>query len=244
MESVKISSLELISIHAPLTGSDGTLVVDTADWAISIHAPLTGSDSRDRAEILQDFDFNPRSPYGERRAWGESIKPIAQFQSTLPLRGATRNLKKQPQRGTISIHAPLTGSDNGRRRFWVGRPNFNPRSPYGERRQRKTQNKSILISIHAPLTGSDNCTPRCWPTAKNFNPRSPYGERQNQKKERRTSKYFNPRSPYGERLGGTCVVPPDDEFQSTLPLRGATRYGLRHKAAILISIHAPLTGSD
>ena len=36
----------------------------------------------------------------------------------------------------------------------------------------------------------------------------------------------------------------DKEFQSTLPLRGATAYGDRIPKIRSISIHAPLTGSD
>ena len=80
----------MISIHAPLTGSDvytigtkqnqkkfqSTLPLRGATFGnksgkdsnlISIHAPLTGSDL-----IVGEFDirpnhFNPRSPYGERR---------------------------------------------------------------------------------------------------------------------------------------------------------------------------------
>ena len=35
---------------------------------ISIHAPLTGSDLRPDAQVWDIDNFNPRSPYGERRA--------------------------------------------------------------------------------------------------------------------------------------------------------------------------------
>ena len=79
-----------ISIHAPLTGSDGIAMVLDVTATISIHAPLTGSDLGDRSRFaiseisihapltgsdpgLSLFfggyhDFNPRSPYGERHA--------------------------------------------------------------------------------------------------------------------------------------------------------------------------------
>ena len=57
-----------------------------------------------------------------------------EFQSTLPSRGATTAGQIQVEPQTISIHAPLAGSD-------VQKPteenyihdNFNPRSPRGER---------------------------------------------------------------------------------------------------------------
>ena len=58
----------LISIHAPLTGSDGAQINPTSRKKISIHAPLTGS------------DLEPE----------ESAPTWKKFQSTLPLRGATR----------------------------------------------------------------------------------------------------------------------------------------------------------
>ena len=55
------------------------------------------------------------------------------FQSTLPLRGATRGAKGRTYSPPISIHAPLTGSD----------------------RYMRDGAMDIFISIHAPLTGSD-----------------------------------------------------------------------------------------
>ena len=78
------------------------------------------------------------------------------------------------------------------------------------------------ISIHAPLTGSDGCIPQ----------------------EKAIGYYFNPRSPYGERRHATFYLCQTFEFQSTLPLRGATASLICENAEVAISIHAPLTGSD
>ena len=99
------------------------------------------------------------------------------FQSTLPLRGATRRGDTQHQRQGISIHAPLAGSDpntvadaakpkkfqstlplrgaTSRLGSLRRRPYFNPRSPCGERR------------LWLPFL----------PSLLDFNPRSPCGER-------------------------------------------------------------------
>ena len=56
---------------------------------------------------------------------------------------------------------------------------------------------------------------------------------------------FNPRSPHGERPDYTAVIVYRSQFQSTLPARGATRKAIREgKIQVLISIHAPRTGSD
>ena len=56
---------------------------------ISIHAPLTGSDTREIFTTPKSRHFNPRSPYGERHSHLQGIVVAPEFQSTLPLRGAT-----------------------------------------------------------------------------------------------------------------------------------------------------------
>ena len=55
-----------ISIHAPLTGSDIRPLNITIMKNISIHAPLTGSDQASTETKTKIQNFNPRSPYGER----------------------------------------------------------------------------------------------------------------------------------------------------------------------------------
>ena len=57
-----------ISIHAPRTGSDiAPCAVEDESNAISIHAPRTGSDILVYKIWFIIYDFNPRSPHGERR---------------------------------------------------------------------------------------------------------------------------------------------------------------------------------
>ena len=82
---------QVISTHAPRTGSDTSLKGIEGSEYISTHAPRTGSD-----RIFPVFNmgggknFNPRSPHGERPA-GE----IVEWGSA-----------------DISTHAPRTGSDD------------------------------------------------------------------------------------------------------------------------------------
>ena len=57
-----------------------------------------------------------------------------QFQSTLPLRGATNTAGGKATQALISIHTPLAGSDL---------------------RDETVQAEIIHISIHTPLAGSD-----------------------------------------------------------------------------------------
>ena len=77
---------------------------------------------------------------------------------------------------------------------------FNPRSPWGERRHG--------IEILIPEG--------------NFNPRSPWGERLISPAWKNSETDFNPRSPWGERPDFNLTDKQLEEFQSTLPVGGAT----------------------
>ena len=128
----------------------------TVNVLISIHAPLAGCDCRKSV-----------------------AKRLARvFQSTHPLRGATRPARSPYDAGNISIHAPLAGCDCRIRKAAMIRNYFNPRTPCGVRlvcgvgcptpsnfnprtpcgvRLRVIHNLilAVLISIHAPLAGCD-----------------------------------------------------------------------------------------
>ena len=114
-----------ISIRAPLAGSD-------AGDAVHTRAELYFNPRSTRRGI-STADFNPRSPCGERHGTGKSINfttdfnprsPCGErpsetpamfifylFQSALPLRGATRHARREDCCKSISIRAPLAGSD-------------------------------------------------------------------------------------------------------------------------------------
>ena len=145
------------------------------------------------------------------------------FQSTLPARGATQR----------------------RRGVYFRPPNFNPRSPRGERpaltvvilpkisfqstlpargatgRLHRLQSRRG-ISIHAPREGSDRGT--MWSKGKQIQFQSTLPAR-------------------GATVIGRAnfleVI-----FQSTLPARGATKLFIFSNAVNFISIHAPREGSD
>ena len=166
--------------------------------------------------------FNPRSPCGERHEQDSLFDT----------------------KYSISIHAPHAGSDciitarvNGGRDFNPRSPcgerhgkkinrdfgnDFNPRSPCGERLNAIKQKGTLEISIHAPHAGSD-----------------PEGIHQIS-----GIQHFNPRSPCGERLWFLPFLRIQSEFQSTLPMRGATQSLRAYFLEIAISIHAPHAGSD
>ena len=238
----------LISIHAPRVGSDVRLSEHLAKLLISIHAPRVGSDNFVGISIActglfqstlpvwgatytfwcglsNTWDFNPRSPCGERHGpMSMPFWPSRNFNPRSPCGERLLALDHDGLAVEISIHAPRVGSDctyhssaatggnfnprspcgerHGHRR--IGRrasAYFNPRSPCGERRHLRIWFGWLeFISIHAPRVGSDLPLPCPW----------------------RSPPHFNPRSPCGERrpicAGSTSAT----RFQSTLPVWGAT----------------------
>ena len=231
----------MISIHAPRAGSDAhKRHRNRGRRAISIHAPRAGS----------DHNLSPMQIF------------YALFQSTPPVRGATpcyclpallagisihapraggdlydNNLTYQRY---ISIHAPRAGGDVPRpKQPAVSNQNFNPRPPYNRQRHgihfnprspcgerlvsRAFDNVCNRISIHAPRAGSDYPVGLC-------------------------SRYEHGISIHAPRAGsdsaGAFYLPYFIRFQSTLPVRGATRYAAVKQVFYGISIHAPRAGSD
>ena len=124
-----------ISIHAPRGGSDLTLV--SLLWesrAFQSTLPVGGATSGTIFPRIHNTDFNPRSPWGERPTSRHHVTPIVPFQSTLPVGGATLMFRLACLDPIISIHAPRGGSDQVRIEARDQGWNFNPRSPWGERR--------------------------------------------------------------------------------------------------------------
>ena len=100
---------------------------------ISIHAPRVGSDTRTPVRWTRPENFNPRSPCGERPLSRQLGDCCCEFQSTLPVWGATIGQRLPCPDATISIHAPRVGSDPVPTMRPTVITNFNPRSPCGER---------------------------------------------------------------------------------------------------------------
>ena len=144
------------------------------------------------------------------------------FQSTRPMRGATVADQLDSPNGAVSIHAPHAGRDFLLPSYRRRRTGFNPRAPCGARRP--------FAFSPTPVTS--------------FNPRAPCGARRPVSTSPIHDGCFNPRAPCGARRGLREVCEPMVEFQSTRPMRGATRHVrclIRRKA---VSIHAPHAGRD
>ena len=177
---VDILAIVAISIHAPRGGSDqtpeadvktyllfqSTLPVGGATWAtfhasllyaISIHAPRGGSDCRADIQRPPRRDFNPRSPWGERRNFYITTIKMVLFQSTLPVGGATSPASVNSLVILISIHAPRGGSDLSDRLKAGDSLIFQSTLPVGGATLQHIHFPchKLYISIHAPRGGSD-----------------------------------------------------------------------------------------
>ena len=212
---------------------------------ILIHAPLAGCDPCIGREFSCFGDFNPRTPCGVRPSLLSFVVRCTKFQSTHPLRGATKiimpidgqlvisihaPLAGCDQRGEqiviiyiISIHAPLAGCDFRSRRGWWSRRRFQSTHPLrGATSFRHSRSVFLVISIHAPLAGCDEIRKRGSPDI-SISIHAPLaGCDQLRRRARRRHPDFNPRTPCGVRP--TLLI-----FELLF---------------VYISIHAPLAGCD
>ena len=97
-----------ISIHAAREGGDSDQCgCDRTKTAISIHAAREGGDHSAEAAVTAG----------------------AAFQSTPPVKAATRQTGLSEDEADISIHAAREGGDQGQPRRNHALPDFNPRRP-------------------------------------------------------------------------------------------------------------------
>ena len=190
------------------------------------------------------------------------------FQSTLSVRRATYVISRELCSCKISIHALREESDYNCDICAAKIPDFNPRSPWGERHNFYF-NCAFMFLFQSTLSvrratervsGGLICN-------YDFNPRSPWGERrcyfilrvvvtifQSTLSVRRATclgysaltknRYFNPRSPWGERPRCFRTYPISQLFQSTLSVRRATQSYSQSMEGFTISIHALREESD
>ena len=141
--------------------------------------PVGGATGKNDLEDIKMNEFQSTLPVGGATFFSSTNDIIFEFQSTLPVGGATWDEHHKRNTLAISIHAPRGGSDSAAEAIGKGQRDFNPRSPWGERRYFFIDTfVGFGISIHAPRGGSDfrlrfYCVGDFY-----FNPRSPWGERQ------------------------------------------------------------------
>ena len=161
--------------------------------------------------------------WGATRISENSSSKVLSFQSTLPVWGATANSSTKPLKPLISIHAPRVGSDTASCRFKESSRYFNPRSPCGERRFYSGPDApDPAFQSTLPVWGATRSLMSGFVRIKHFNPRSPCGERPRDFTLLMKRIHFNPRSPCGERPVTAAGIHAAAQFQSTLPVWGAT----------------------
>ena len=85
----RVAAVERISIHTPLAGSDVAPRPSRDERIISIHTPLAGSDLQSLLGLGALLGISIHTPLAGSDVT-DSLEPSpVQFQSTLPLRGAT-----------------------------------------------------------------------------------------------------------------------------------------------------------
>ena len=146
----------------------------------------------------------------------------------------------------ISIHAPLTGCDTRQHISARHNSNFNPRTPHGVRRNK--MHNIVRISLFQSTHPSRGATHLSWTVRlsyRHFNPRTPHGVRLPHGGNDVRHADFNPRTPHGVRPPGRWPA-----RLSTANFNPRTPHGVRPVTfidsfgAMMISIHAPLTGCD
>ena len=148
--------LVMISIHAPHAGSDGRACSSPGFYAISIHAPHAGSD--------EGLVF--------------VVKTVLTFQSTLPMRGATKKCLSLSGRLKFQSTLPMRGATRLNRKQRLEEGYFNPRSPCGERLMlMQSLSTTCAFQSTLPMRGATQLGSSTLSTSSDFNPRSPCGER-------------------------------------------------------------------
>ena len=177
--------------------------------------PVGGATATVAVSSVGTQHFNPRSPWGERPDCSAGI-------SGSP---------------PISIHAPRGGSDHPPHRCRTFAGYFNPRSPWGER-QRTVPDMIAMTEFQStlPVGGATFFGLLSANSINYFNPRSPWGERPPFSFAYLNVLDFNPRSPWGERPYVKDAEDKTIEFQSTLPVGGATAKMHNFPAASLAKV--------
>ena len=214
-------------------------------------------------------NFNPRAPCGARPLSCSLASQAVIFQSTRPMRGATLKYAIPALAIGISIHAPHAGRDIlPPSAIWSFPRNFNPRAPCGARLHEVS--KYVIPHVFQstrPMRGATNVTLFAPCATIYFNPRAPCGARlllaspvlsslpisihaphagrdSSRRRRCRRLRDFNPRAPCGARRKEIDMQKINLKFQSTRPMRGATRGTRSCDSPSAISIHAPHAGRD
>ena len=189
---------------------------------VSIHAPHAGRDN------------------------GKGKKQTGVYVSIhAPHAGRDGCLTRQSHRKGVSIHAPHAGRDTTSSTGLTHVRCFNPRAPCGARPDLiRVQSVVILFQSTRPMRGATEST-SIIPRSQEVSIHAPHAGRDNNNKvHKQIHQCFNPRAPCGARPRNSEKGALDSEFQSTRPMRGATKFFKIFRKTSVVSIHAPHAGRD
>ena len=186
--------------------------------------PAWGATSLPSLRLRPVQYFNPRSPRGERHHYHLCAFDLSNISTHAPRVGSDpASPYQQPNVHKFQPTLPAWGATQPNRCVNAGAPNFNPRSPRGERLRYKLLGlEQLTFQPTLPAWGATHGQRLYSWNQENFNPRSPRGERPVFPTIIYCDLYFNPRSPRGER-----------RVQH-----------IQRRVVLLISTHAPRVGSD
>ena len=165
-------------------------------------------------------NFNPHSPCGERRRPNVYIDPNKRISIHTPHAGSDKQKSLPPPNLEISIHTPHAWNMPG-----VREDKFQSTLPMrGATLKLFANRQGFTISIHTPHAGSDpTCLWLACTYPPYFNPHSPCGERPYRSEDTGELVRISIHTPHAGSDGDTgCLCVIVYEFQSTLPMRGAT----------------------
>ena len=210
---------------------------------ISIHAPRGGSDLLSFSPVSMSCNFNPRSPWGERRILPPDRRPPCYFNPRSPWGERLLDDANFAVLGNISIHAPRGGSDHREGPGGAGQTISIHAPRGGSDGMVDVVIRAVKISIHAPRGGSDNLPTTIFRGGINFNPRSPWGERPSTKKGIKSPALFQSTLPVGGATQQYRTFSEQFQFQSTLPVGGATGSTILTSKVITFQSTLPVEGA-
>ncbi len=162
---------------------------------------------------LTSSSFNPRAPCGARPV----LDPVLHVSVV------------------VSIHAPRAGRDTLRRYARNAAHAFQSTRPVrGATSLQARTGCTPIVSIHAPRAGRDNTWARAWAGVTCFNPRAPCGARRSRLSSCPPNSRVSIHAPRAGRDRKLAMRPGSCEmFQSTRPVRGATKSANRSKVPII-----------
>ena len=141
------------------------------------------------------------------------------------MREATKRINATVWFGGVSIHASHAGGDEASSPTLARQWGFNPRLPCGRRPPLYcVYNPNQGVSIHASHAGGDGWRNIRTSQTCSFNPRLPCGRRLMGQFMEMCIRRFNPRLPCGRRRDSSATMITPAAFQSTPPMREATRF--------------------